>query len=201
MADNKQQLPFEAPGRRHWGDLLKHRWPTVLGVALASLTALDLEINREFVSFLSALIVFMAIIYLSAAVLDRRSSAWVVFLLGLVVLTVLKLLDLNVAAVLVFLAAALVFLVLGLVRKQWRKASSLPLETGGMIAFSAVALIAPNLELVWAGYLVVAALFSHSAWDAVHLWRNRVVARTYAEFCAVLDVVLGLAILVMMLKV
>lgn len=49
-----------------------------------------------------------------------------------------------------------------------------------------------------AGYLIVAALLAHALWDAVHLWRNRVVAASYAEFCGVLHLVLGVAILVML---
>ncbi|MCE7984454.1 MAG: hypothetical protein DYG89_25050 [Caldilinea sp. CFX5] len=40
-------------------------------------------------------------------------------------------------------------------------------------------------------------LLAHAAWDAIHWWRNRVVARVYAEFCGVVDLPLGAAILVM----
>lgn len=196
-SSNLQSQPLQAP-HRHWSDLLKHRWPTLCGIALALFTAFGGGINREFTSFVSALIVFMAFIYLAAAVLGQRSSAWLVFLVGLVVITLLKLLELNTVAVFGFLGLALVFLVLGVVRNQWRGASSLPLETVGMIAFSTIALVMLNLNLTWAGYLAALALFAHAAWDTVHLWRNRVVARSYAEFCAVLDVVLGVAILVMM---
>lgn len=67
-----------ASDQRRWKDLLKHRWPTALGIA--ALTAFDLQVNVGFVSFLSALIVVMALVYLGAAVLDRSRSAWVVFL-------------------------------------------------------------------------------------------------------------------------
>jgi hypothetical protein len=41
------------------------------------------------------------------------------------------------------------------------------------------------------------ALLGHAAWDAHHYLRDRVVARSYAEFCGVLDLLVGAAILVM----
>ena len=42
---------------RGWTDFLAHRWPTALGIAVAALTAFDLRIDVESVSFLSALVV------------------------------------------------------------------------------------------------------------------------------------------------
>jgi hypothetical protein len=183
---------------RHWSDFFKHRWPTLCGIALALFTALGGGMNREFTSFLSTLLIFMAFIYLASAVLGKRSSAWLVFLVGLVVITVLKILELNIISVYGLLLLALAFLVFGVVRGQWRETNSFPLETVGMIVFAAVALLVLNVNLVWAGYIAAIALFAHAAWDVIHLWRNRVVARSYAEFCAVLDAVLGVVILVMM---
>ena len=47
------------------------------------------------------------------------------------------------------------------------------------------------------GYPVAFALIGHAAWDTVHYVQNRVVARSYAEFCAVLDLLVGAAILLM----
>jgi hypothetical protein len=45
--------------RRHpnWVEALKHRWPTALGIAVAALTAFDEQVDVEFVSFLSAIVV------------------------------------------------------------------------------------------------------------------------------------------------
>ena len=40
------------PERRRWTDVMMHRWPTALGIAIAALTAIDLQLNVEFVSFL-----------------------------------------------------------------------------------------------------------------------------------------------------
>jgi hypothetical protein len=43
---------------------------------------------------------------------------------------------------------------------------------------------------------VAFALIGHAGWDAYHYLRKRVVARSYAEWCAVVDLLLGAAILI-----
>ena len=43
--------------------------------------------------------------------------------------------------------------------------------------------------------LVAIGLLGHAAWDTVHYVRNKVVARSYAEFCAVFDLLVGAAVL------
>jgi hypothetical protein len=47
-------------------------------------------------------------------------------------------------------------------------------------------------------YLVAAGLIAHAAWDAFHYVRDRVVARSYAEFCAVLDLLVGATVLIVL---
>src|SRR5829696_1570720 len=125
---------------RRWADVLKHRWPTVLGIAVAALTVFDLRGGTE----LAALTMLMPVVYLGAAALDRRRFAWVVLLAGVTVLVALY--------------------------------------------------VDPDLG----GYLVAFALIGHAGWDAFHYLRNRVVARSYAEFCAVLDLLAGAAILMLL---
>jgi hypothetical protein len=188
----------QASGSRRWFEALTHRWPTALGLTVAALTAFDAEINVEFVSVVSAIVVLMALIYLSAAVLERRRTAWVVFLAGFAVLTAGRLADSSVGSSIVFLVTALVFLVLGVIRGQLRKSGGLPLQTIGMLGFGAIALLALYATPTLGGYLVATALIGHAAWDAIHFRLNRVVARSYAEFCFVVDLLLGAAILLML---
>jgi hypothetical protein len=64
-----------------------------------------------------------------------------------------------------------------------------------MLVFGAGMLVALYVEPVLGGMLVALALLGHAAWDAVHYVRNRVVTRSYAEFCAVLDLLVGAAVL------
>jgi hypothetical protein len=196
MADDSLAA-HQAPGQRRWVQALKHRWPTALGVAVAALTAFDLEVDAEFVSFLSALTVVMALVYLGAAALDRRRIAWGVFLVGLAVFVVLRSFNSGIAPSLVLLAAAPGFLALGVARGQVRRPGGLPLQAAGVLIFGAIALVALYTDPYLGAYLVAFALLGHGVWDVVHFRLNRVVARSYAEFCAVVDLLLGVAILLM----
>jgi hypothetical protein len=186
-------LEQKHPSRR-WTDVLKHRWPTVLGLAVAALTVFDLQGGTELV----ALTMLMPVVYLGAAALDRRWFAWVVLLAGVAVLVAIPSSSEVVPSV-VFLVAALVFLVLGgargLWRRQLRKPGGLALQTVGVLAFGSTALVALYVDPNLGAYLVAFALIGHAGWDAYHYLRNRVVARSYAEWCAVVDLLLGAAIL------
>jgi uncharacterized membrane protein len=196
--DDDSPHEHQPPDRWRWTDVLLHRWPTAFGVALAALTAFDLEIDAGSVSSLSALVVLMALVYVGAAALDRRRASWVVFLAGCAVVVVfLDLLDSAVDASLVLLVAALALLVLGAARGLLRRPGGLTLQAAGMLGFGATALVALYVDPDLGAYLVAFALLGHAAWDAYHFLRNRVVARSYAEFCGVLDLLVGWAILVM----
>jgi hypothetical protein len=190
VRDHTEDAP---PARGHWTGVLMHRWPTALGIAVAALAAFDLQDGLEF----AALTVLMALIYLGAAALDRRWSAWVVLLAGLPLAIFIPSIS-GIHPSVVLLVAAPVFLVLGVARGQWQRPGGLPLQTAGMLAFGSTVLVAlyyvyPDLG----GKLVAIAILGHAAWDAYHYLRNRVVPRSYAEFCAVVDLLLGAAILFM----
>jgi hypothetical protein len=181
-----------------WVETLSHRWPTALGIALAVLIFFDAEVNVEFVSVVSTIVILIAFIYVGAAALNRRRAAWELFVAGCAILTAGRLLDSSIGASVVFLVSALVFVMLGVVRGHMRNDGGLPLQTIGMLGFSAIGLLALPVNPTLGGYLVAAALIGHAVWDAVHFRRNQVVTRSYAEFCAVLDVLLGGAILVLL---
>jgi hypothetical protein len=132
----------QAPERRRWTEVMMHRWPTALGIAVAALITIDLQLNVEFVSFLSAVVVVMALVYVGAAILDRRNYAWVVFLAAFAVLALTQVLDLKINLPLVYLVVALAFVMLGVVRGQLRRPSSLTLQAAGMLTFGATALVA-----------------------------------------------------------
>jgi hypothetical protein len=56
-------------------------------------------------------------------------------------------------------------------------------------------LVALYVDPILGGKLVGVVILAHGAWDAYHYLRNVVVQRSYAEFCAVVDLLLGAAIL------
>jgi hypothetical protein len=190
VRDHTEDAPH---ARGRWAGALMHRWPTALGIAVAALAAFDAQDGLEF----AELTVLMALVYLGAAALDRRWAAWVVLLAGLPLAFFISSIS-GIDPSVVLLVAAPVFLVLGVARGQWQRPDGLPLQTAGMLAFSSTALVAlyyvyPDLG----GKLVGIAILGHAAWDAYHYLRDRVVARSYAEFCAIVDLLLGAAILFM----
>jgi hypothetical protein len=90
---------------------------------------------------------------------------------------------------------AAVLLGIGLVIGVPRRA--LAAQTVAMLGFGGLAVvavsIAPRAGMVLAGL----GLASHAGWDLVYYRRNEVVPRSLAEFCMVLDVPLGLALVVL----
>jgi hypothetical protein len=188
--DHTEDAPH---ARGRWTGALMHRWPTALGIAVAALAAFDAQDGLEF----AELTVLMALVYLGAAALDRRWAAWVMLLAGLPLAFFISSIS-GIDPSVVLLVAAPVFLVLGVARGQWQRPDGLPLQTTGMLAFGSTALVAlyyvyPDLG----GKLVGIAILGHAAWDAYHYLRDRVVVRSYAEFCAIVDLLLGAAILFM----
>lgn len=98
------------------------------------------------------------------------------------------------------LAAA--YLVFGAVRRQLGRPGVLRLELAGLVVFGGCALVAVLVQPAAGHYVVAAGFIAHAAWDIAHhrdLSRNRsvgVVPRGYAEFCIVLDLLLGAALIV-----
>ena len=182
----------QSSGRRRWTDVLMHRWPTALGIAVAALAAFDLRDGLEF----ATLTVLLALVYLGAAALDRRWSAWVLLLAGLPLAFLIPS-TWEIDPLVVLLVAATAFLVLGVARGLWRRPGGLPLQTVGMLAFGSTVLMALYVDQDLGGTLVAFALIGHAAWDAYHFVRNRIVPRSYAEFCIFVDLLLGAAILYM----
>ena len=131
---------------RSWTDVLKHRWPTVLGIAVAALTVFDLQGGTELV----ALTMLMPAVYLGAAALDRRWFAWVVLLAGVEVLVVIPASS-EVVPSMIFLVAALVFLVVGAARRQLRKPGGLGFQTVGVLAFGSTCWSLSRWIRTWAG--------------------------------------------------
>jgi hypothetical protein len=182
----------QSSGRRRWTGVLMHRWPTALGIAVAALAAFDLRDGLEF----ATLTVLLALVYLGAAALDRRWSAWVLLLAGLPLAFLIPS-TWEIDPLVVLLVAATAFLVLGVARGLWRRPGGLPLQTVGMLAFGSTVLMALYVDQDLGGTLVAFALIGHAAWDAYHFVRNRIVPRSYAEFCIFVDLLLGAAILYM----
>jgi hypothetical protein len=94
------------------------------------------------------------------------------------------------------LALAAVLVLYGVMRGALRPSWGVPLQAAALAVLAAAALVAADANQTVAGLLVAAGLLVHAGWDAYHHRTERVVARSMAEFCAVLDTLLALIVLV-----
>ncbi|MGH3908003.1 MAG: hypothetical protein ACRDTE_28065 [Pseudonocardiaceae bacterium] len=97
---------------------------------------------------------------------------------------------------------ALAYLIFGAARGRLRRPRVLTLQTGGLLGFGGVALLALFLDPAVGHYVVAAGWFGHAAWDVAHhrdLNHHRavgVVPRWYAEACFVFDLLVGASLIV-----
>ncbi|GAA2011472.1 hypothetical protein GCM10009739_24770 [Microbacterium ulmi] len=168
-------------------------WPAALGMVVAAATAYGLTDGRAVAPVVAA----SGLVYLAAAATGRPRAAWVAFGVTIPLITVGKLTGLDVTPWLLALAA--VMLVVGLARRRTRPWWALPLQTAAMLVLGAAALIAVQLNATLGGLLVATALLAHAAWDIHHHRTRRVVVRSLAEFCAVLDILVAVIVAVIAL--
>ena len=170
--------------------LLRRRWPTLAGLGFAALVAFDLASGVELAPVLAA----SAAVYLGAAALRQPAAAWPLFFAITAVITMARLREDRLEPTWVILAGAVALGVYGLLRGAARPGSGLPLQTLALLGFGAAAGAALVVSPELGAYLVAAGLLGHAAWDAYHHRVNRVVVRSMAEFCLVLDTALAAAI-------
>jgi hypothetical protein len=168
---------------------LLHRWPSVVGL-LAAGFLIATGVNRESVAITLGV---ATLCYLGAAALNRPWVAWAAIAGGSLVVVAGELAGLTWWTAIGIVAAALV--AIGLIGNVPRRA--LTAQTAALLGFGGLAVIAlflnPRVGMILAGL----ALASHAGWDLVHFRRDEVVPRSLAEFCILLDVPLGLALVVL----
>ena len=177
------------PTRRPWADWLKDRWPTALALGMSALT-FGGSGTDEGVDTFAQILPLLPLLYLVVAKLQRRQATWPGLVVGLASVIVLRGLDV-IAPAAVFAAVALLVLVWGAVDGRLRRPDPFRVQALGMIGFGALALAGLVVDPHLGRYLVAAGWFLHGVWDFVHLKLDRVVARSFAEWCGVVDVVIA----------
>jgi hypothetical protein len=180
----------QAPDRRRWAAAIMHRWPTWLAIALAALT-----VGGSTVESLADVLPMLALAYLAAAVLQRRKATWLLAVGIVAAFAALRLQD-RVDPVAALIGAALMLVLWGAVRGQLRRGAFV-VEAAGMVGFTAIALAAVSVDQDLGRYVVAAGWFGHAAWDFAHFRADKVVARSFAEWCAVFDFLRAVGILVL----
>ena len=176
------------PGRP-WTNRLKARWPTALALGLSALTFGGTASDEAVASF-SGTLLLLPLLYLVVAKLRRRQASWPGLVVGIASVVALRVLDVVEPAA-VFSAVALVVLVWGAVDGRLRRPDPFRVQALGMLGFGALALAGLVVDPDLGRYLVAAGWFLHGVWDFVHLKLDKVVARSYAEWCGVVDVVIA----------
>lgn len=125
------------------------------------------------------------------ALLTRRWPTW----LGIAQVALLVVTGLFAHFSAGIIVAAIVYWVWGALRGQLWRPGWLTLETAGVIGFGAITLLALAMDGQPARYLLAAGWLAHAAWDVVHHRADRIVPRWYAEYCAVVDLLLVALIL------
>ena len=181
----------QEPDRRGWTAAIKHRWPTWLAIALAALT-----VGGSTVESLADVLPMLAFFYLAAAVLQRRQATWLVAVATVAAFAALRLQD-WVDPVVALIVAALAFVLWGAVRGHLRRRAALVVEMAGMVGFTTIALAAVSVDPDLGRYIVAAGWFGHAAWDLAHFRADKVVSRSFAEWCTVFDVLRAVGILIL----
>jgi hypothetical protein len=188
-----QEQRHSSDQRRRGGPVWRRTWPAALGVLVAAATAYGLSDGRDIALIVAA----SGLVYLAAAATGRRWAAWVAFGVSFPLITLDKFTGLDATPWMLALAAVL--LTVGLAARRTRPWWALPLQTAAMFVLGTIALLAIHLDATVGGLLVAAALVGHAAWDIYHHRTGRVVDRSLAEFCAVLDVLVAALVAVIAL--
>jgi hypothetical protein len=176
------------------------RWPTGLAlVAIAGAVAVIALVGRE-AEFFGPSVALMAGIYLVAYAAGRPWTAWLAFVVLSAVVSVLHILrrtEMLAFDPAIGMTALLVPLWLwAVVRRRFTDVGTFSAQTAGMVGFGTVTLLCaaaqPRLGAVLAGV----GFLAHGVWDAYHFRADKVVNRPWSEFCGVVDLAVGTALIV-----
>ncbi|MDO0917178.1 hypothetical protein QQM39_42165 [Streptomyces sp. DT2A-34] len=176
--------------------VLKRRWPTALAVAVVTLnvSASGSEDVADAVGGFGETLPLLPLIYLVVHQIGKPRATWPVLGAALVVGFALPLQDV-VAPSTVLVTLALVLLAWGAVRGTPHGRATLGVQTVGALVFCGLALAGLAVDPDLGRYLVAAGWFFHGVWDFVHLRLDKVVSRTFAEWCGVIDVLVAVQLL------
>jgi hypothetical protein len=178
--------PHRDQGLHPW-TFLVHRWPTLLALVGAAV------IGNPGAASGRELLILIAVEYLLITVIGTRSATWPTLLALTAFFVALSFQDqVRTDAALAAVAAAA--LAIGLVRRRTDR-NELLLQSVGVLLFGGLAFVAALASPLAATYLVALGWLGHGIWDFVHVWRNKAVARSYAEWCGVLDVLIATTLL------
>ncbi|NRQ40132.1 hypothetical protein HII36_51165 [Nonomuraea sp. NN258] len=177
------------PERASWTTWLLRRWPTALALGASALT-FGGSASDAGMTGMGQVLPLLPLLYLVMAKLRRPSWTWPGLAIGFAAVFSLRALDIAPPAT-VFTAIALAVLVWAGVDGQLGKDGTFQIQAIGMLVFGGLAIAGIIVDPDLGRYLVAAGWFFHGVWDFVHLKLNKVVARSFAEWCGVVDVLVA----------
>lgn len=190
LAPTLPARPDDEPSHRHWA----HWWPTATGVALAAFSLLT-DDPSDFTGLLITLMIPTAG-YAVIASTGRARWSWPV--LGVLVVAYLAAETLAASGELALVVVALGGVVAGALVRRWGgPPREMRWQAVAALAFLASAGIAHVATPDLARVVLALFLLLHGAWDIHHWLRNVVVSRSLSEWCAALDITLGLGTLLL----
>jgi len=183
-----------AVGRPGLARALARRWPTALAVVISAPSFVGPQ-SPEGVAALAEALLLLPLWYMVIVAVARRSWTWFV-LVGVIGLFVLLRTQDSVEPAVVLLAIAFAAVLWGTVRGRVGQPSFL-LQVAGLVVFTAVALAGSILAPDVGRYVVAAGWFAHGLWDLAHLRADAGVARSGAEWCAVIDVLIAAQLVIL----
>lgn len=173
---------------------LARRWPMLLALAVSVPGFTDAPTPAA-VHALAEAMLLLPLWYVVIAAVGRRSWTWPVLVGAIGGFVLLGFQD-RVEPAVALLAVALVAVLWGGVRGRLGQPSFL-LQVAGLVAFAALALAGLVLTPDVGRYAVAAGWFAHGLWDLAHLRADAGVARSGAEWCAVVDVLIAVQLVVL----
>lgn len=162
------------PALRRW-------WPSALAVVMSAASwGIDAAAAGQ-------LLPLLPMIYVALVVIGRRSASWPLLALGSACFLLLQS-QVAVDPTLGFAVIAGCVVVAGLLANGGRE---LLLQTSAMVLWFALVLGARAAAPDTSQMLLALGWIAHGGWDLWHLRRNKVASRTYAQWCGVFDVLMG----------
>lgn len=166
------------------------RWPAALAVGVAALMwgAEPEPVGR--------LLMVLPLIYLTLAVLGRRSWSWPVLAASVGLFLALEAQSTVDPPAALWTVAGAVALT-GFHPRVGRR-PAVAVQALAFVGFAAVATVALSVAPDVGRVLAAAGWLAHGLWDLAHRRRNQVVSRSYAEWCGVLDLLIAAQLLLLM---
>nr|WTA66416.1 hypothetical protein OHB51_28685 [Micromonospora sp. NBC_00855] len=179
---------------------LVDRWPIAVALVVVAGAVTVIALVNEQAELFGPAVATMAGIYLMAYALGRPWTAWLAFVILSVVVTGLHLLA-RLLALPVDPAVGMTLLLVPLwvwaaTRRRFSPTRTFSVQTAGMMVFGAITLLTAATQPQVGIAVAAVGFLAHGIWDAYHYRVNLVVSRSWAQFCAVVDVGVGIALLI-----